>query len=429
MNLAKAISSLGLACVCALLGCQDDATPSSPPLTWPQVDASPSSPVAPGLIDAGSNTGTIVTDAGSIAVPMPGIRRSGSQLLLEADPVTLQPGKEKYMCWTARTSEAVKVRSFLKEPHPAIHHVVLSTTTKPEPEGMRECDSTFQLSWRPLFATGAGKVELAFPPAVVSSIDKGTQLIVQLHLLNTADKPVVVSPKIVMALSEEANTQNVVFGTLGNTEVMIPAGQTGKVVAECPIPATTRVIGFFPHMHQLGTSMTLELGPTKASVQPVYQRVPYDFNDQKIDSMDMTVEKGTQARLTCSFRNTTSKTVMYGESSFDEMCYLIVFTVGPPLGCIVGPSPTGSGMGGDAGVPVGGDAGTSTTGCPPVVVMGYRLPGCCTAGMCGLDATEFGYGCQELGMAAMSAGSMGTMTADWPKPQACPAAASGGAGK
>jgi hypothetical protein len=67
-----------------------------------------------------------------------------------------------------------------------------------------------------------------------------------------------------------------------------------------------------------------------------YQRDPYDFNEQWIDSIDMTIQSGTHARLTCSYNNTRSETVSYGESSFDEMCFLIVFTVGSPTACIAG---------------------------------------------------------------------------------------------
>lgn len=268
-----------------------------------------------------------------------GIRRTGDELVLQTDPFTLEPGQEKYMCFTARVPEAVKVQSFSKDKAPFVHHLVLATTIKEEPEGIRDCDATFQLNWRPLFAAGAGKVELAFPPGVVNSISDGAQTVTQLHLLNTSDRPITDSAKLVMTTTDDEQTQNVMLAVFGNTEVALPPGQASSLVTDCQNPATTRVVGFFPHMHMLGTSMTLEVGPTVDSMQTFYQRNPYNFNDQAIDSTDSMLTAGSHARLTCNYNNTRQNTVMYGESSFDEMCFLIMFVVGAPTGCITGTVP------------------------------------------------------------------------------------------
>ena len=110
-------------------------------------------------------------------------------------------------------------------------------------------------------------------------------------------------------------------------------------MTDCQNPATTRAIGFFPHMHMLGTSMTLEVGPTADSMQTLHRRDPYDFSDQAIDSTDTMVTAGSFTRLTCNYDNTRQETVTYGESSFNEMCFLIMFVVGAPTGCIKGSAP------------------------------------------------------------------------------------------
>jgi hypothetical protein len=169
-------------------------------------------------------------------------------------------------------------------------------------------------------------------------------------------------------------------------------------------------------MHMLGTSMTLELGPSADSMQTVYARDPYNFNDQTIDGTDVVVEGGQHARLTCNYNNTRQEAVTYGESSFNEMCFLIMFVVGPPAGCLRGSAPL---VGGGTTGPSGGDAGT-TAGCPNVPIMGAALPGCCTAdGMCGIDASQFGSpGCVELGAAAAGAKQMG-YPISFPAPRAC----------
>jgi hypothetical protein len=88
-------------------------------------------------------------------------------------------------------------------------------------------------------------------------------------------------------------------------------------------------------MHQLGTSMKLELGTSADDMQLIYSRDPWDFDQQTIDGLDMTVEQGKFARLTCNYDNTTNRTITYGESSFDEMCFLGIFWIGSPTNCVV----------------------------------------------------------------------------------------------
>lgn len=59
-----------------------------------------------------------------------------------------------------------------------------------------------------------------------------------------------------------------------------------------------------------------------------YERTPYDFHNQSVDSMDTVIPSGSYTRLTCSYFNNTDKTVTYGESSFNEMCFLLMFSAG-----------------------------------------------------------------------------------------------------
>jgi hypothetical protein len=268
----------------------------------------------------------------------PGLHRNGNQLTLRTDRFTLEPQQEKYVCWTTRASEAVKVASFSKAVQPFVHHLVLTTTTN-EPDGMRDCDGTFKLGWRPLFAAGAGEVNLAFPDNVVIPINQDAQLQVELHLLNSSNEPVTDSTAVVMNLSDAAAPENALFGVVGNTEVNLPPFSESKVVADCPVARNTRVVGFFPHMHKLGTAMTFDLGPTADNLRRVYARNPFSFHDQRIDGTDMMLEANSQMRLTCSYNNTTPQAVRYGESTYDEMCYLILFVVGSPTACIRGPLP------------------------------------------------------------------------------------------
>jgi hypothetical protein len=56
--------------------------------------------------------------------------------------------------------------------------------------------------------------------------------------------------------------------------------------------------------------------------------------------------------------------------------------------------------------------------CPPLMVFGMSMPGCCIDNMCGVNASLLGMGCLENGKAAMGGGMLPIM---YPPPQACDA--------
>jgi hypothetical protein len=73
-------------------------------------------------------------------------------------------------------------------------------------------------------------------------------------------------------------------------------------------------------------------------------------------------------------------------------------------------------MGGQCSVPAKADP-----RCPTVSAMGFMIPSCCTPqGMCGLDASMFGFGgCTDLDSAAKQAGAMGGGASTIPAPRRC----------
>lgn len=217
-----------------------------------------------------------------------------------------------------------------------VHHFLLTTTTGAEPDGLTECDATFQLKWRPLFAAGAGESSLVFPAGVVQPVAADARLLVQLHLLNLTDSEVTDFAELALTLTDDPEAKSAQMGVFGNADILLPPHQKSELVTECDNAATARSVGFFPHMHMLGTAMTFEMGPTADTMHMAYQRDPYSFNEQRIDSQELILEKGFHSRLTCTFDNTTASTVAFGESSYDEMCFLIMFVVDAPAGCIQG---------------------------------------------------------------------------------------------
>jgi hypothetical protein len=61
---------------------------------------------------------------------------------------------------------------------------------KKEPNGFSECSVLFRTSWLPLYGGGVSSVELSLPEGAGFRLEKGQQLLMQLHLQNATGKPI-----------------------------------------------------------------------------------------------------------------------------------------------------------------------------------------------------------------------------------------------
>jgi hypothetical protein len=272
----------------------------------------------------------------------PGIHRTASEVILRTEPFTLEPGEERFICYTKTLDEDLVVDGYTKPSQPFVHHVVFAKTTGTEPEGSSECDVLFRFEWEPLFLAGAGASEIHFPSGVAQVMHSGTRLLAQLHLLNASAKSVTDSAEIHLHPSLVQNPRPISAYALGNFNVSLPPQQASVVESVCTIPETTNFVAAFPHMHRLGTSLTFEVGPSADRLTNVFERDPYNFDDQHLDLLNLTLNAGDVTRVTCHYENTTDHTVTFGESTHDEMCFLVGFaadrsTVG---GCVVGSFPS-----------------------------------------------------------------------------------------
>lgn len=267
-----------------------------------------------------------------------GLHRENGSLVFRTEPFTVPAGEERYLCWalTTQEQEVLKVNAIDFPGAQEVHHFMFAQTVAPEPEGFSECGAVLLPStWRPLFSAGAGANSLRFPAGVAHHLQPGTQLVIALHLLNATDEEIVDQTAIQMETTDEADTQPVEIGGFGSFRIQLPPSQTSAVTHECTLPSSARMVALMPHMHLMATSMTLELGPSADDMQVIYSaREPWDFEQQTIDIVDMNVEQGQHARVTCTYNNTTDRTITYGESTFDEMCFLGAFWVGTPVNCV-----------------------------------------------------------------------------------------------
>ena len=88
-----------------------------------------------------------------------------SHVEFSSDAYTLQPGEEKYFCYTTNLPDRdIAITSFTPTYGPGTHHILLAQTLAPEPVGFSECPVLFRSTWLPLYAGGISSGTLALPP-------------------------------------------------------------------------------------------------------------------------------------------------------------------------------------------------------------------------------------------------------------------------
>lgn len=244
---------------------------------------------------------------------------------MTTEEVTVDPGAEKYLCYAQTLDRDLVVDRFVYEQTPSVHHLLLVKNTVPEADGQTECDVLFRTSWVPLFGSGNGDATLDAPADNGHVIPKGTQLLIQLHLLNSTSTVVKTPVSVRMREAASAEVRRVGLFAFGTNAISIAPNQPGSVSNDCTVEKDLDIFAWWPHMHQIGTSLTLSAGPDEVSMQEIYRIDPWDFDNQVMVPTTLRIPKGSFTRVTCSYDNPSADTVGFGESSKDEMCFLNTF--------------------------------------------------------------------------------------------------------
>ncbi len=243
----------------------------------------------------------------------------------EAGPFTIPPGGERFYCYSHTLEEDLTIDELRLMSDPVVHHVVYSKTTSPDPDGFFECDILFQNNWVPLFVAGTGDASLKMPEDAGQVFTKGTQLTMQLHLLNATPDEVTKSIPISMHRMKEEPKEKVEVVVFGSVSIALPPKQETDVISTCDSDSDMKIFSVFPHMHLQGRRMIVETGSDEENLTEVFREDPYDFDAQSLSTVDLTIHKGDTVKVTCGYDNQLDETVTFGESTTNEMCFFIGF--------------------------------------------------------------------------------------------------------
>jgi hypothetical protein len=246
-----------------------------------------------------------------------------NEFLFASDEYTLQPGDEKYVCFahSLPDDEDTIVREISGDYGPGTHHVFFAWTLVPEAEGMTECPVLFKTTWIPIYLGGKDSSPLKMPDDAAIDLGRGKQLVLQLHLQNTTPEPITTRSTMHLKLGDRDVTYTPagVYG-MDNRVISIPPGASeAETSMSCKPGKDMNVFATLGHMHKMGKQLTVTRN------EAVVYDEAWNFDEQPIAPLDMTVTKDDTLGLACKHQNTLGKTIEYGESSDDEMCATVFY--------------------------------------------------------------------------------------------------------
>jgi len=245
-----------------------------------------------------------------------------------AKDYTLQPGEEKYYCYTTRMPAGRDIAFTKLTPTygAGTHHILLAQAFATEPEGFSECEVLFRQTWLPMYTGGLDSGPVEMPAGVgFSALEPGQQIIMQLHLQNATDRPITASTKVHIEFVDKTPdlVEAGIYG-MDNRVIDIPPNTEAKRSdMNCVIGHGMDVFAVLGHMHKRGSYLDISRGET-AGVEMLYQE-EWKFETQPVTPMNFRVNENDRLHLRCTHKNNSGLQIGYGESSDDEMCAFVMY--------------------------------------------------------------------------------------------------------
>jgi hypothetical protein len=243
----------------------------------------------------------------------------------------LEPGEEAYHCVYQTVPRDVYLKGFRPLNPDGTHHTVLTVLRGNDstPDGIVPCSSATN-GQNMIFGSGIGAPDFDFPAGVGLHLTAGTRLLLNLHLFNATDAPLAGRSGTLFREATASEIEHVAELVLaGPVGFSIPAPSPRPITGTCSlsniIDQPAKVFALSQHMHKLGRNLKSTIRRPGA-VDIVLQDTPYDFEEQIFHFVDeIEILPGDSLVTECTYDNDTGRSIPFGESSDDEMCFTDLF--------------------------------------------------------------------------------------------------------
>lgn len=285
-------------------------------------------------------------DAPAAPEPAAGLPWVDTELSSAATPYIPTPpagGSDDYHCFIldpALTADRFLIGYDLQPGvRQTVHHVLLFSADAAAAKAKDEsqpgvgwtCFGGPGLSTTTLGSWVPGTSVTRFPEGTGIKLPAGNVLVMQVHYNLSHGDPTGDVTVARLQLAREPVARPAFITALYNTSFSIPPGKTGYSAEAFLTAGGTGVIwGVLPHMHTLGRRIRVDIEGLFGRCLVDIPR--WDFHWQQLyfysNPGGLPIRKGDSVKLTCTWDNTTDRTITWGEGTADEMC-LNYFYVSP----------------------------------------------------------------------------------------------------
>jgi Copper type II ascorbate-dependent monooxygenase, C-terminal domain len=248
-------------------------------------------------------------------------------------PIPVAAGGETTLCIEKRltTTESILVTRMVADLSPGSHHLIVyqstGTTEQLTPFACQPFEGLVSNTAVPLMLVGEEHVDYGFPVGVGMTVPAGQMLRVEAHYINTTSAAIQGMGNVQLEglpLAAAGTFIEANFGFWGTLDIDIPANSTFSTpVLFQPGIAGTTVFTVSSHQHHLGTEvkvwMSADAGDTS---DPILDETNWAAPALEQLTPPITFDGTNGFSYQCSWDNTTSSAVMFGESANDEMCFV-----------------------------------------------------------------------------------------------------------
>jgi hypothetical protein len=254
-------------------------------------------------------------------------------------PVTVTPGMEQTQCIWLRLGNTAEIK--VHELHNVLsassHHLIvykddMDTTEQRTPMPCRPFTGALNTSGMiaPLAITQKKDDLITLPDGVAYTFGANQMIKLEMHYINSSDSDEQAQATVSFVSADPATIHDeasILF--TGSPDINIPAGGSQTLHQFFTVPSyvdlsQSHIFAITGHEHHLGTGVQVNVAPSMAGpMTSVYDPMPFSWSEPTTATFDtpFSVPTGGGFDFTCTWTNTTSAVVKFGESANNEMCF------------------------------------------------------------------------------------------------------------
>ncbi|HEX3771444.1 MAG TPA: hypothetical protein VHV30_11285 [Polyangiaceae bacterium] len=319
-------------------GSSSGTTSSSSGGTKASGDAGSSTTAVNALNDAGDpmpshgcGQGTSCTPGNDLAAPA---AADGFQFVLKSGQVTIPPNTEAYYCYykTIPGTASIQVGAFQSwmSTGASHHFITYESPGGGAPDGtVEQCQGVAGGKWVYATSVSGQVIELKMPDGVGLTMTTGTQLVLNMHFINTGTTALSPTLKLNVLYAKNVMYQ---AGTMVsfNAGIDVPAATAlgpgmQTVSGTCTAPVGSHFFALTSHTHKHATVTNVNY-VSGGMTENVVHTTDWESPDVGLFYAPtfLTTKQGDTFTYSCAYTNTTSTPVLVGETAAtNEMCMAI----------------------------------------------------------------------------------------------------------